>query len=396
MPKYSIVAEDGTRQEIEVDLRDYKAAAEQGISLAQHLNRTYRADTRHGTTFEQCMQAANLFIRPDKETGIRPPTMKAVLEGDVLINAGGIVRNDGANNNTPSGRLLFPEVIMQVIESELSESNEDFLGGFDQMIAQTAFVTSPKVDQPVIDVTAPKDNKYRSQPVAQLAEPASLVTITVSETSRRIPTKGIGLTISDEALQATSLDLVGIAMTQQARQERVRVVEDALTAMINGDADLGETALTSVKANSFDSSITNAGELTQKAWIKYLRANYRRMNISNIICDIDTALAIENRVGKPTQNTDDPNSPRIDTLFSVDNLGVNPPRVLLVDTSVIGANTVVGLDNRYAIRRVVNVSAQYSAIEQYVMRRATSFRVDYGEISHKLMTDAWSVMTLTL
>jgi len=53
------------------------------------------------------------------------------------------------------------------------------------------------------------------------------------------------------------------------------------------------------------------------------------------------------------------------------------------------------LDSRYAIRRVINVSASYQAIEQYVMRRATSFRVDYGFIMHKLFSDAWQAMTLT-
>jgi hypothetical protein len=130
--------------------------------------------------------------------------------------------------------------------------------------------------------------------------------------------------------------------------------------------------------------------------VKYLRANYRKMTITDIICDIDTALAIEGRSGKPTINSDDPNSPRIDALFTLQNLGISAPRILLVDTAVTGANTIVGLDRRYAIRRVVNVAASYSAIEQYVMRRATSFRVDFGEIAHKLMTDAWSKMTLTV
>ena len=79
----------------------------------------------------------------------------------------------------------------------------------------------------------------------------------------------------------------------------------------------------------------------------------------------------------------------------MDNLGLTAPKILLVDTALIGANTIVGLDSRYAIRRIVNVNAAYSAIENYVMRRATSFRVDYGEISHKLMADAWKKMVLT-
>lgn len=384
------------RQDMELDVLAYKAAGERGMSLTEHLQVQYPTNVeRDGTAFEQLMNQAGLFMRADHSAGLRPPTMKQVLEGGLAIQAGAINRNDGANSNTVSGRLLFPEIVMQVIRSELEESNEDFLGGFDSMVAQTQNITGPKFDQPIINTTGPKAD--RNQPVGQLAEPAIMMSITVSEVTKRIPTKSIGLTISDEALDATTLDLVGLAVSAQAREERVQMVEGHLNSMITGDVDQGDSALSAVTAQSFDSGITAAGSLSQKAWIHYLRANYRKMNISHIICDVDTALAIEGRSGKPTNQSDDPNSPRIDTLFSVENLGITAPRVLLVDSAVIGgANIIVGLDSRYAIRRVVNVAASYEAIEQYVMRRATSMRFDYGETAHRLYDDAWAKMTLTV
>ena len=64
-----------------------------------------------------------------------------------------------------------------------------------------------------------------------------------------------------------------------------------------------------------------------------------------------------------------------------------------VNAGVVAAGTVVGLDTRYGIRRVINVNADYSAIEEYVMRKGSGLRVDYGETAHKLYTDAFSVMT---
>jgi len=398
MPKFNIVDHTGSRQEVDFDVTAYRAAGENQQSLSQHLETQYPSQAGGPTTFEQCMAQAGLFVRGDRSSGIHPPTMKSVIDGNIKMDAASIVRNDGTGNNTVTGRLLFPEVIMQIIESELSESKDDLLAGYDSMIATTAFVTSPKVDQPVINVTAPQADKYRSQPIAQLAEPSALVTITLAERSHRIPTKAIGLTISDQALEATTLDLVGIAMTQQAGQERIRIVEEAIIDMTAATADVDTdpdgVGLTAFEAKSLDATQV-AGGMTQKAWIHFLRDNYRTMSVSHIMCDIDTAMAIENRVGKPINATDDPNSPRIDSLFSVMNLGIASPRVLLMDTAVIGAQTVVGLDSRYAIRRIVNVNAAYSAIENYVMRRATSFRVDYGEISHKLMADAWKKMVLT-
>lgn len=393
--KYSFIDADGKRSEVGLDVTAYKAAADKGLSLSQYLAREYpTADANaHGSTIEQFMASAGMFVRPDPATGLRPPTMKEVMDGGAELQAAGIVRNDGSGNNTVSGRLLFPEVIMQLISSALTEDKSDFVNGYRSMVAQTQNIVGPKFDQPIIDTTGPEAD--RMSPIAQLAEPRKMVSITLSEVSRRIPTNSIGLTISDEALAATTLDLVGIAVTAQAREQRIADIEAHLSGMMNGDTDRGETALASSLVTAFDSSITGAGVLTQKAWIKYLRNNYRKMSITHIMCDIDTALAIEGRTGKPTVYDDDPRSPRIDTLFSVENLGVQAPRVLLMDTAFIGANTIVGLDSNYAIREVVNVSASYQAVEEYVMRRATSFRFDYGSIAHKLYTDAWSKMTLT-
>jgi hypothetical protein len=341
------------------------------------------------------MLSSGLFLK-QKGYGISPPTLKQVLEGGPIasqLNVGSITRQDQPGT-TPSGRLLFPEVVLQAIASALTEDQGDFLSGYQNLIAVTQNVPNEVVQQPRINATAPEGS--RAMPIGQLTEPASMVSITVSDTVRRIPTRSIGLQVSDQALAITTLDLVSLIMTAQARGERIALVEEQLADMINGDADAGESALSSVTAASFDSSIIAASTITQKAWVKYLRANYRKMTISNIICDIDTALLIEGRTGKPTVANDNPTSPRIDSLFTIENLGLPAPRVLLVSTSVAGANTIIGLDRRYAIRRLVNVNASYSAIEQYVMRRATSFRIDYGEMAHKLYTEAWSKMTLTV
>lgn len=394
---YSVINSAGNPVEVPVHITDYKAASDRGLSLSQYLNRKVTDyDSKRGTPFEQMMASANMFVRGDAANGIHPPTMKEVLEGSVDINAGTIVRPDGTNNNTPSGRLIYPEVILQLIESELRTDKSDFVNGYNSMVAQSISVTSPKVEQPILDTTAPQDAEYANQPISQLAEPPAIVTITVSDTTRRIPTKAVGIQISDEALQATTLDLVGLAMSHQAREERIRMIEGDINSMVNGDVDLGELALGSVQADSFDPLVVADGTISQIAWVKYLRTDYQKRTLTHLMCDVDTALAIEGRSGKPTINTDDPNSMRIDTLFSIENLGLTAPKVLLLDTDLIGANTIVGLDSQYAIRRVVNVNATYSAIEQYVMRRATGFRVDYGEMSHKLFTDAWSKMTLTV
>ena len=389
--KFMIQDGSGHNQELALDCTVYKAAADESMSLPEYIR--YKYPTVAGTpdNFSNLMASAGLYLKD--ADGIRAPTMKAVMGGGMNFDLSGIVRDDGTGT-TPSSRLLFPAVVMESLRSELASNNSDYLGGYNSLIANTKSINGPKYEQPVINVTAPEGSA--AQPQAQLAEPACMVSITLADTSRRIPTKAIGLTISDEAAATSTLDLVQIAMTSQARAERVRVVDEQLGAMLNGSVDFGETALPSVTMQSFDPTITAAGQMTQTAWIKFLRANYTKMSVTDILMDIDTALVLEARSGKPIISSDDPNSPRIDATFAVSNLGIIRPNVLLLDSGIIGANTMVGLDNRYAIQRVINVAASYDAIEAYVLRRATSFRIDFGEIAHKLMSDAWTKATLTV
>lgn len=396
MSKYQFIDKTGHQQEVDLDVTVYRAAADAGMSLSEYLEVTYPSSPAHGSTFEQFMLSAGLFMK-QKGYGINPPTLKQVLEGgpvsNVLNVAGAITRQDQPGT-TPAGRLLFPEVVLQAIQAALIDDQSDFLGGYQRMIAVNQNVSSEVVQQPRINATAPEAS--RAMPIAQLTEPAAMVTITVADTVRRIPTRSIGLHVSDQALSATTLDLVGLILTAQARGERIALVEEQLADMISGDTDAGESAVSSVTAQSLDATCDAAGEITQKAWVKWLRANYRKMTVNWIITNVDTALLVENRAGKPVVTSDDPTSRRIDSVFTVENLGLPTPKLLLVDTAVVAANTLVGLDSRYAIRRLINVNASYSAIEQYVMRRATSFRIDYGELAHKLYPEAWTKMTLTV
>lgn len=391
------IRDKSTGNWIDVDFhaKEYDQAAQAGLTLTQYLTQKHGAHTdesKYGSVVAQFMQSCGMYLGEDVATGLRPPTMKAVVTGGIQVSA--ITRNDGSQRHTADGRMLFPEIIMRTIESELRTNNDDFLNGFSDLIAVTNTITGPKFDQPIINVKA--NEASASNPISQLAEPDAMISITTSNVSRNIPTKAIGLMISDQAQQATTLDLVGIAVTAQARGERTRMVESQLKAIISGDTDANMAALATRKANTIDSGIVAAGAITHKAWVKYLRTNYQKRSITNIVCDVDAALAVEARSGRPTVSGDFGRGNNMAVDFTIDNLAVSSPRVLIVDTAVVGANTLVGLDRRFAIRRVINITAAYSAIENFLLRRATGMRFDYGEISHRLYDDAFDVLSLTL
>lgn len=398
MAKYYITDRNESKQEIEVQLSDYQAAAAKGVSLSQYLENEYggsaKVREKYGTVLEQCMDNAGMVITPDHSRGIQSPRISEITHGNSRIDAGSIVRGTGERRHTPDGRLLMPAVVMEVMRYELEESSDAFVAQFDGLIAVSDSVTSSIVDQPTINTDAAGNPD--SQPIGQLALPPVMVSITTDNKVFRIPTSSIGLQISEQAQSQVGLDLVSLIMTKQAREERIRRIESDFKAMVEGDVDIAETALPQSQITDYDPSISSNGEITQLGWVKFLREDYRKMTVSHALMTLETAMAIENRTGRPTIQTDNPNSPRIDTQFTIENLGLPTPKVILMEPEFIGANTIVALDSNWAIRRVINVSAAYSGIEDFVLRRGTAFRVDTGVIHKKLFADAWKVVTLTV
>lgn len=392
--KSSIVDTSGQRQEVELSLDMYKEAADKGIKFSQLLNSTFDTDTENfGTPFEQAMAAAGLYMSEDKTTGIKPPKLSAVLNGDTQINMGGIVRNDGQNALTASGRLLFPAVIMEIMESQLQDKTDGYEGIFNQMIAQSQSIDSPRFDQPLINLSAPRGS--RSMPIAQGAEPASMVTISLSEKSYRIPTFSIGLEVTDEAAKASTIDLVALAIREQSLGERYARVNEDIVSMVSGSTDLGMSAISSENSSTYDSAATG-GAMTQKAWLKWLRKDYMKLNIDWVMTDIDTYLAVEGRTGRPVWTGNAGTDERLNTIPMIRNPGI-PGQVnffILADNTLLGANTMVGIDSSRAIRQVTYAGASYSAVEAFVMRRSTAMRFDFATARYRLIDQAWKRLVL--
>lgn len=397
-----IIDREGLAQQVDLKIEDYRAAFDAGMTLPQYLNNKYQTDeTQYGTAFEQAMASNGMFLNADKKYGIKPPTIRAILDGNVDINMGAITRPDGNNAQTLSGRLLFPAAILELVESQLAVDNGAYESVFNQLVAMNTSVDSPRFDQPIINLTAPR--AVRSQPISQLSEPPAMVSITLSEKSQRLPTHSIGLEISDEASRASTLDLVGIALREQATAERAARIDEALIKMIAGDTDLGLTALTSANAHDFDSAATSAAAFSQKAFLKYLRADWKKLNIDWIICDLDGYLAMENRTGKPIWTGNEGTDGRLNSIMQAANPGI-PGQInyFIVDPVVLGSannstasGKIVGLDSTRAIRKVTFSGAAYSAIENFVLRRASALRIDFSEGYFRLFDEAWKPLLLS-
>lgn len=394
----SILDETGANIEVPLSLKTYKEAEAAKLTVPQYINQRYRTNPdKYGTAFSQVLASAGLFLRSDNKYGIKPPSLGEMLSGDaanIAVNLGSaVVRPDGSKSDTISGRLLFPAVLLEMVENALRPNIETYIGAFMAMVSQTVNVSSPKYEQPIVNYS--KARGSRSGVIAQLDKPPLMATFTLSERSSTLPTYSIGLQFSDQAVKGMTVDFIAKCISEQQIFERASRMTDDLMAVVNGDTDYGTPALSAITSSSLDSSATSAATFSQKAWVKFLRKNWMYMTITDVICDIDTYLAIQGRVGRPTRNDQSTTDERLNTTPKISLPGIpGEVNIFVTDGSPLGTNTLLGLDRSKALRRVVYTGAAYSEIEQWVLRRGYAMRIDWSErIEQAGFPDSFSLMT---
>lgn len=382
-------------QEVELDASIYQKARDAGyFTLRAYMNNTFETKTQDGPAFDQACAQLGMMVGQDREYGINSKSLRSLTEGVEYDASGSIVRDA-----VPASRILFPAFIGSMVEDKLLQDRVSHVGVFNSMLALHDTIDNTRYEWPVANFSRPEN--ARSRAIAQLSEPASMGTITLSDRSFLIEGTSIGLEISDEAMRAgsaASLDFVSLAVQRWMEVELGEKINDYLLAILQGDADAGYGPLQGAQtAQSFDDSINAAGELSQTAWIKWLLSGRRTRSVDWIITDIDGALAIQNRVGRPVITGDNGTSPRLNANeeLAYPQLPQNP-KIFITDDPRWPANTIVGFDSRYGIHKITSTILDYSASEAYAMRRSTKFRIDSGEAVKRLYDDAFQVMTLTV
>jgi hypothetical protein len=393
----SFLDRNGEQQSANITLAHYAEAEKRGMTLAQLVNLKFPTNAqKYGTTFEQMLASCGMFMREDRNFGVRAPTLAQLFDGGIPdINMGSVIAPDGSQSDTPAGKLFFPAALLEMIESNLRPNLESYIGSFMAMVAFTRSVDSPKYEQVKIDYTNPRN--ARGQPISQLALPTTMLTITASQVNKTIPTMSIGMEISREALALATLDLVGLAVNEQAINERAaRIIAD-FVALVQGSLDTGDAALTSTPVTTYDSSIVANGVCTQKAWVKFLRTNWLKRTITDVVCDLDTFLAIQGRTGRPTVFDISGMDERLNSIPRTGMAGIDGTvNFFITEGSPLGANTFCGLDRSKALRRVIYVGAAYQAIEEFVLRKGYGLRIDWAErIEQAGYSEAFQLATLT-
>lgn len=389
------IDQSGATQQLSIAPSIFREAAERSLSVRQMINIDHPVQAGAPSAWDQVCASEGMFVTGNQDYGIAPATMNAILNGATKVEASSIVKD-----STPVSRILFPAYTLSVLEDKLRASDYGILGMFNGAAAVVDTIPHDRFERPFLNFDKPE--AARSRPIAQLSEPTSVLTITSSDKSYRITGTSLGMEISDQAVRSTSLNLVTLGLQRQAEIEMQEKVEGYMLAFLNGDTDLEMAALSTVSgavttAQSFDSSITAAGVLTQKAWVKFLFNNSRKRKITHVICNLDAAQALENRTGRPNVQGDNATSKRIDTREMIANPMIPDEVTVLVSMDPnFPANTLLCFDKTYGYHVVNSSILNYEAAESYAMRRSTKYRMDTGTIAYRLFDQAWSVMSLTV
>lgn len=182
--------------------------------------------------------------------------------------------------------------------------------------------------------------------------------------------------------------------------QRMRHLWRDLNAVITGNVDAGESAITPTDFTDYDAN-AGAGEITHEGYLQMLWDPTRIYSWNMMFGPLAGYLAIERRSGRPLAF--DPNTGTAN-VGNAGTYGLNPgnpqlinfttanPRYLIVPDGVVPANQIVMLDTRYALMRVTNVSANYAATEEQILSRSTFWRWDISEFTCRFREDAIKVV----
>jgi hypothetical protein len=384
---------DGSgNHEAKVDLGLYKS--EKGF--VAELNTRYPTQAGMPTASEQLFAQCGFFRKDDPANGIKSARVRNILDGMDGIALQGAATAPGSNGIS---RLVVPAALLTGIQNDLYEDKSGVLGQFKQLVGMTQMINGNRYERPVFNYDPARNS--RAKPTAQLSEPTSIGLLTVGEQSGTIPVFSHGLEISDQAMDYFGFAEVQKCMSIMVAEDMAERADDWLLSMVNGDADHGMGSLASVggtvTAASYDATIVAAGNLTQKAFMLWIAAHSKRAPITHIITDINGALAIQNRSGRPNVMGDNPMSNRIDTVETIMNeMWPTELPIYIVTDASWPANLILGINKPNAICMYESSSASFNSVESFYTRRSTKFRADFGAVALRFYDRAFHGLSLTV
>lgn len=395
----------GNYKEGEVRLEDYEAAMSRNMRTSAFVNAKYPdANPAYGSAWDQALTYNGIYPKGDPKLGILPTSVHEILSGQCMAKMSGAQLAGGATitsvngpigQSTPATRIFFPEVVMSIMDEYLRGNYDQEQSVYDSMFAVTDSIAADTFTVPMINTTAPSEQDARS--ISENAMPTNMVSISASQKSYALDQWSIGLQISEKAQRDINVDIVSIILREQAEGQRRRQLWRDLNRIVVGNIDSGEKALVPVDFKCTYDSTAGAGKITQKGWLEVMSDPDRIYEYDFVLGDMQAYMDWQNRDGRPiatdpatTGNTGNAGNYGLNAAdLRLLNFRTMAPGFLRVPNGVVTTKTMLLLDSRYALRRVISTNASYSAIQEMVMQRTTAMRFDGASFVHRLRETAF-------
>lgn len=218
-----------------------------------------------------------------------------------------------------------------------------------------------------------------------------IATLTTSTRNIRLRKYGRGLRASYEQLRRMRIDKMAWWIRWQALQSEVDKVAAALDIIVNGDGNNG-TAATNYNLSTLDSTAT-LNELTLQAWLAFRMKFVQPYVLTTALMTEAVALQLI------MLNAGTANIPLVNLNLAGVGFGLTPinstgDNVRYGWTADAPANTIVGLDKRFALEQVTEIGSEIQETERFITNQTEVMVMT--ENSAFATLDASAVKTLTL
>lgn len=352
----------------------YAKAYGHGMTVPQYLEIVHPSKEDELSTFEKTFKRFGLFTKSDPARGITSSPARFFVPAD-----------------HPTSAILFPAYLQQqAMIARLSS-----VASVERIAATTRTITGSTYQSLTID-----DSGLGTGKSFRIGEGGEFpkVKFSWSQAGNTVVKHGVRLDFSYEFLRRASIELVGTLAQRLAQRDSINNFYDAVDFLENGDGSTNNPAAVSVKASALDSTNDADGEITYKAWLKWL-ASFDPYSVDTVVGDLNAIIACILMV-RPAADTlaliSALKAGTVDATAVIEEGSKYFPNVsfIVVPTANIGANTLLGIDTTAACERIIEVGSDLTETQRFINNQTEIMVMSIADNISKIWPGATKVLSL--
>lgn len=291
----------------------------------------------------------------------------------------------------------------------LFNSTQEALGSVMRPYTDSAVIMAPQIapavplSELIAMTTGIRGDSYRAfymtdvaadQRLTRVSQGAEIprVIFTGSDHTVDVFKYGRALEFTDELVRRSPIDKVAFWVQRKAVQAETDKVATVIDVAINGDGN-ANTAATNFNLTTLDAAAV-AGTLTAKGWVAFKNKFFNPYGLTAVLVQEAVKLQLQ-LLNMGTANY------LMASIGSTLGLGsLRPINSRLSDDVAVGQTpdapslTIVGMDTRFAIERVVETAAETNEVERYAIRQSQALII--SEVEGYLVLDQQATKTMNL